>query len=426
MERAQSGLRSQKLKCGRSIQNCFQIDFGDEILRIEREREREIEKERDEERRMEKKVESPNAFSFVQKTFLDQEKKEREIFGFSSSTAQLWENGSFSFVNRRIVVKFGQRLHNSLFFNLTGGIEHRRLQEPHALDELRGQTRVLSWRAIKGNHMPLELVRLRAKARPRLDSETEDSSNRILTIVAMKPGVTALFIGKWSITNALNLLRILRCFYLCSGLKINLSKTSGVGSSDISLLAERLKCKVGSLPFSFLGIPVGSTMNRSAAWQPLIDKFRSRLSNWRASSLSAAGRLTLCKSVLGSLGTYYFSFPFCCFEKTGRIKEKFFFLAEESILRNYLGSLGMSPLLTKIKVVSELSENNSLWASVIKSIHGYHRNSPKDPILSKKGGCWGTIASINNQLHDFGIDVHSLFAVTDDGSLKWSLDQSGV
>ncbi|KAJ9556478.1 hypothetical protein OSB04_011092 [Centaurea solstitialis] len=58
----------------------------------------------------------------------NQEKKEREIFGFSSSTAQLWENGSFSFVNRRIVVKFGQRLHNSLFFNLTGGIKHRRLQ----------------------------------------------------------------------------------------------------------------------------------------------------------------------------------------------------------------------------------------------------------------------------------------------------------
>ncbi|KAJ9560653.1 hypothetical protein OSB04_005813 [Centaurea solstitialis] len=58
----------------------------------------------------------------------NQEKKEREIFGFSSSTAQLWENGSFSFVNRRIVVKFGQQLHNSLFFNLTGGIEHRRLQ----------------------------------------------------------------------------------------------------------------------------------------------------------------------------------------------------------------------------------------------------------------------------------------------------------
>ncbi|KAJ9557864.1 hypothetical protein OSB04_012478 [Centaurea solstitialis] len=177
MERAQSGLRSQKLKCGRSIQNCFQIDFGDEILRIEREREREIEKERDEERRMEKK-------------------EKEENFGIHVRIAQLWEIGSFSFVNRRIVVKFGQRLQNSLFFNLTGGIEHRRLQEPHALDELRGQTRVLSWRAIKGNHMPLELIRLRAKARPRLDSETEDSSNRILTIVAMKPFIPLVRPGR--------------------------------------------------------------------------------------------------------------------------------------------------------------------------------------------------------------------------------------
>ncbi|KAJ9551991.1 hypothetical protein OSB04_016036 [Centaurea solstitialis] len=39
-----------------------------------------------------------------------------------------WEIGSFSLVNRRIVMKFGQRLHDSLFFNMTGGIEHRRLQ----------------------------------------------------------------------------------------------------------------------------------------------------------------------------------------------------------------------------------------------------------------------------------------------------------
>ncbi|KAJ9542081.1 hypothetical protein OSB04_028587 [Centaurea solstitialis] len=42
--------------------------------------------------------------------------------------AQPWEIGSFSLVNRRTVVKFGQRLHDSLFFNLTGGIEHRMFQ----------------------------------------------------------------------------------------------------------------------------------------------------------------------------------------------------------------------------------------------------------------------------------------------------------
>ncbi|KAJ9544642.1 hypothetical protein OSB04_024349 [Centaurea solstitialis] len=71
--------------------------------------------------------------------------------------AQPWEISSFSLVNRRIVVNFGQRLHDSLFFDLTGGIEHRRLQEPHALDELWGPTRVQT-DARKGIHMPLDLA----------------------------------------------------------------------------------------------------------------------------------------------------------------------------------------------------------------------------------------------------------------------------
>ncbi|KAJ9561449.1 hypothetical protein OSB04_006609 [Centaurea solstitialis] len=125
MERVQSGLRSQKLKCGRSIQSCLQIDFGDEILR---KGEREIEKERDEERRMEKK--SLEAWIIVTLVVLPVEsvREKEENFGIPVRIAQPWEIGSFSFVNRRIVVKFGQRLHNSLFFNLTGGIEHRRLQ----------------------------------------------------------------------------------------------------------------------------------------------------------------------------------------------------------------------------------------------------------------------------------------------------------
>ena len=100
--------------------------------------------------------------------------------------------------------------------------------------------------------------------------------------------------------------------YLAPGLKINLSKTSligvGVGSTDVSWMANRIRCNAGHFPFKFLGIPVGASMKRVAAWQPLIDKFSSKLSNWRATSLLAAGRLTICKSVLGSLGNHYFFF----------------------------------------------------------------------------------------------------------------------
>ncbi|PWA57823.1 hypothetical protein CTI12_AA405230 [Artemisia annua] len=51
-------------------------------------------------------------------------------------------------------------------------------------------------------------------------------------------------------------------------------------------------------------------MSRVAAWNPIIDKFKQRLSKWKSSMLSIGGRSTLITSVLGSLGTYYLSmFP---------------------------------------------------------------------------------------------------------------------
>ena len=45
-------------------------------------------------------------------------------------------------------------------------------------------------------------------------------------------------------------------------------------------------------------------------WDPIIDKFSKRLSKWKSSLLSIGGRSTLISSVLGAIGTYYFSlFP---------------------------------------------------------------------------------------------------------------------
>ena len=48
-------------------------------------------------------------------------------------------------------------------------------------------------------------------------------------------------------------------------------------------------------------------MNRISNWDPVKDVFRSRLSSWKAKVLSIGGRMTLIKSVLESLPTYYFS-----------------------------------------------------------------------------------------------------------------------
>ncbi|KAJ9564376.1 hypothetical protein OSB04_000342 [Centaurea solstitialis] len=56
-----------------------------------------------------------------------------------------------------------------------------------------------------------------------------------------------IFVGEWSHANALNLIRVLKCFEVCSGLKINLykSRLSGVtvNKEEIAMVARQLKCK---------------------------------------------------------------------------------------------------------------------------------------------------------------------------------------
>nr|GEV64540.1 RNA-directed DNA polymerase, eukaryota, reverse transcriptase zinc-binding domain protein [Tanacetum cinerariifolium] len=51
----------------------------------------------------------------------------------------------------------------------------------------------------------------------------------------------------------------------------------------------------GAFPFSYLGLPISSNMSRIASWQTLIDRFKARMSSWRANLLSIGGRLTLIK-----------------------------------------------------------------------------------------------------------------------------------
>ncbi|KAF5812976.1 hypothetical protein HanXRQr2_Chr03g0092801 [Helianthus annuus] len=74
----------------------------------------------------------------------------------------------------------------------------------------------------------------------------------------------ALFVGEWSKDNYHNLARLLRCFHLSSGLKVNFSKSKvfgvEVGNDDISKMASVLGCERGLLPFTYLGLLVGSNM----------------------------------------------------------------------------------------------------------------------------------------------------------------------
>jgi hypothetical protein len=95
------------------------------------------------------------------------------------------------------------------------------------------------------------------------------------------------------------------------GLKINLSKSEivPVGDvGDVEGLASILGCRVASLPMKYLGLPLGAPYKASTIWNGIIEKMEHRLAGWKRLYLSKGGRLTLIKSTLSNLPTYYLSF----------------------------------------------------------------------------------------------------------------------
>ena len=84
----------------------------------------------------------------------------------------------------------------------------------------------------------------------------------------------ALIMGEWSLENLQCTARILRVFYLCSGLRINLHKSNlfGVGTNDneVDSMMEVLGCNRGAFPFVYLGIKVGAKMSKIRNWDSIV------------------------------------------------------------------------------------------------------------------------------------------------------------
>ncbi|KAG6631973.1 hypothetical protein CIPAW_13G126100 [Carya illinoinensis] len=60
----------------------------------------------------------------------------------------------------------------------------------------------------------------------------------------------------------------------------------------------------------YLGLSLGASFKASRIWDGVIEKVEKRLSGWKRLYLSKGGRLTLIKSTLSNLPTYYLSlFP---------------------------------------------------------------------------------------------------------------------
>lgn len=73
-----------------------------------------------------------------------------------------------------------------------------------------------------------------------------------------------IFYENWDIGSIKNLSRILKCFHISSGLKVNFHKSRlfgiSVSNSELQSMAKILGCMKSSFPFTYLGVPVGGNM----------------------------------------------------------------------------------------------------------------------------------------------------------------------
>ncbi|GJR21605.1 RNA-directed DNA polymerase, eukaryota, reverse transcriptase zinc-binding domain protein [Tanacetum coccineum] len=229
-----------------------------------------------------------------------------------------------------------------------------------------------------------------------------DPLSSFLFILAMEEDV--IFIGEWSWQNTHNLLCMLRCFYLISGLKINVNKSNifGVSVSDerVSNMANSVSCGAGIFPMKYLGVPVGCNMTRCASWSVIIKKFSSKLASWKAQLLSVGGRLSLIKSVLGHLPTYY-------------IEKMTWVRWNKCLASKDLGGLGIGSIFgLNIGLLFKwiwrfFHYSSDLWARVIKNIYGPCGGINDTPGNHLSHSTWGGILSSIKRIKQKGIDLLS-------------------
>nr|GEX01763.1 RNA-directed DNA polymerase, eukaryota [Tanacetum cinerariifolium] len=107
------------------------------------------------------------------------------------------------------------------------------------------------------------------------------------------------------------------------------SKVMGIGvsSDQVKKPAYQIGCVTFTPLFSYLGVKVGGMMSRNSTWNEVIQRLLDWLSKWKMQKLSIGGRLTLLKSVLGSMHTYHiplFKTPMKVLNTMESIRSKFF------------------------------------------------------------------------------------------------------
>jgi hypothetical protein len=101
---------------------------------------------------------------------------------------------------------------------------------------------------------------------------------------------------------------LLNTFPDSTGLRVNYAKSClypiNISEDRLKHMAAIFQCKAGSLPFTYLGLPLSINKHTIQDCLPLVDRVERRLVNtslW----LTQGGKLQMVNSVLSSLTTFY-------------------------------------------------------------------------------------------------------------------------
>ncbi|XP_058722219.1 uncharacterized protein LOC131594138 [Vicia villosa] len=178
--------------------------------------------------------------------------------------------------------------------------------------------------------------------------------------------MTHFIISKGDTTNFWSMKAILRGFELMSGLGINFLKSNifgiNVGDWFLEAASSFISCKVGSLPFKYLGVKVGGSPRSTSMWKDLIVFIRKRLAVWRASTKMLNEIRAIQSNFLWSGGDVRKSIHWVCWDTVCKTKEE--------------GGLGIKNVeIMNVALISKwkwriLNENDAVWSGILKARYG--------------------------------------------------------
>jgi hypothetical protein len=203
---------------------------------------------------------------------------------------------------------------------------------------------------------------------------------------------------------------LLNSFSLSTGLRVNFQKSMMVPintpESRLQHLAATFGCSTGSLPFTYLGLPLGITKPKIEEFLPLVTRCERRLIS-TSIFLSQAERLQITNSVFTSLPTFFM----CTFSLHVTIRDQIdkyrkLYLLRGSEDTNRINAKAAWPLVTRPKEdgglgVLDLKTQNE--ALLMKNLHKFfnkadipwvhliwekHYGNGKLPSHVRKGSFW--------------------------------------